>query len=219
MQVRLFLHTALYVLAVSAVIASAIDPAGTARFLRRHTRQLAAAVRTVSDTTGGPVVTAAEIEPRPAATQTRVRDLRPGEYRVAIGTGLTARLRTAVDSGSARVNDQVDAVLTGGITQDGVELIPGGSVLHGAIVQVAPASKALPRGRVEIVFTVVQHAETRSRAAIRTRPLAFEADLPADTGRGSKGAKKQPIDVVLPAGHPIAASLAEPLVVAIPTGR
>ena len=136
-----------------------------------------------------------------------------------IGSVLMARLRSEIHSRTIQVNDQVDAELTEPVRQDGVELIPGGSLLHGAVVRAEAATKETPRGRVEIVFTVVQHAESGSRAAIRTRKLAFEAEAPAEPARGRRAPKRQPIDVVLPAGHPLVLTLAEPLVVYIPTGR
>ena len=217
MQLRLALHTAMYIVSVTAVIASAVNPAGTARFLRRHSGRVAAAARTVSETaTAERVVSAAEIKSRPGATQAKPRDPRTSEYRIAIGTAFGARLRSPLDSRTAAKNDQVDAELTGPVVQDGVELIPGGSVLHGTIVSAEPARRESPRGRIEIVFTVVQHAETKSRAAILTRPLTFEADAPESA---PKRGKRQPIDVTLPAGYAILPALAEPLLVFIPKPR
>ena len=220
MQLRLVLNTVVYILSVSVVIAAALNPSGTAATLRKYTRRIATTVRNVSNTaaTAAPVVAAAEIRQRPAAAQTKTRELSPGQYRVAIGTLLPARLRTAIDSRTAQVNDQVDAVLTEPVAQDGVELIPSGSALHGAVVLAEPATKEAPRGRLEIVFTVVQHAETRSRAAIRTRPLKFEADAPEPPPGGRKP-KRQPIDVVLPAGHPLMPTLGDALLVYVPTAR
>ena len=220
MRAWLGLHTLVYLLSVSAVIAAALNPNGTARFLRRHTSKVVATVRSVSETaTSAPIVAASEIKRPSSVTQGSSRDLRAHQYRVAIGTILTARLRTAINSGTAQVNDQVDAVLSEAVKQDDVELIPSGSILHGAIVQAEAATKDAPRGRVEIVFTVVQHAETRSRAAIRTRPLMFEAEPPADTARGKRTSKKQPIDVALPAGHPLMPALSDTLLVYIPNAR
>lgn len=219
MQLRFVLHTVLYVLSVSAVMAAALNPAGTAAALRRHTRQLAAGVRTLSRTAASaPVVAASEIAPRRAGSQTKARDLRPGEYRVPIGTVVTARLRHPIDSRTARAKDQVDAVLTGSVTQDGVELIPGGSILHGTVVAAEAATKDAPRGRLEIGFNVVQHVETRSRATLRTRTLFFEAEMPAETP-GRRNARRQPVDVVVSVDQVLVLTLAEPLLVYIPVSR
>jgi hypothetical protein len=220
MRGQLGLHTVVYVLSASTVMAAFIDPNGTARFLRQQTARIAGTVRTVSESaTAAPVVAASGIKRTPSASQTRPRDLRPGEYRVAIGTVLTARLKSALDSGTAQANDQIDAVLTDPVKQDGVELIPGGSILHGTISKAEPATRDTLRGRVEIVFTVVQHAQTQSRAAIRTRPMMFEAETPPEDGRGKRTPKKQPIDLVLPAGNPLLLTLSDTLVVYIPPAR
>ena len=205
MRLRLLLHTAFYILSVAAVITSAAAPAQTAAFLRRHT----------STRSTPPPNTSAQNR----STQTRSRDLRPGQYRVAIGTVLTARLRSGIDSRTAQANDQIDAVLTGPVVQDGVELIPGGSVLHGSVVRAEAATRNAPLGRIEIVFTVVQHADTRSRAAIRTRPATFAAEAPADPAPGKRPKKLQPIDVTLSPGQPLALTLADTLLVYIPTAR
>lgn len=218
MQARLGLHTAMYILSVTAVLAAALNPNGTATFLRHHSRRIAATVRSVSETATGAPAAASEMKRPPSTGQTRARELRPDQYRLAIGTVLPVQLRSAIDSATARVHEQFDAVLSAPVKQDDIELIPSGSVLHGTIVQAEPATRERPRGRVEIVFTVVQHADTRSRAAIRTRPLMFEAEAPAETARGRK-AKKQPIDVVLPAGHHLMLTLADTLVVHIPHAR
>lgn len=218
MRVRLLLNTALYFLSVSIVIATALDPKGTAALLRRYSPRVTAAVTTVSNTAREPVVTASEIRAAQAPVQPKGRNLRPGEYRVAIGTVISARLKNSIASATARTNDQVDAVLTAPVTQDGVELIPLGSTLHGTIVDAVAATRKAPLGRLQMVFTVVQHAETRSRAAMKTLAVSFEAEAPAD-GAGGRGQKRQPIDVTLAAGHPILLTLSEPLVVYIPNAR
>ena len=220
MGMRLVFQTIMYVLTVSIVTSAALNPHGTARFLRRHTARLAATLRTVSESaTVTPVVAASGTKRAPSLKQTPSRDLRPGEYRVAIGTGLTARLKSRIDSSTAQVNDQIDAVLSEPVRRDEVELIPSGSILHGTIVRAEPATRETARGRVEIVFSVVLHAQTGSRAAIRTRPLTFEAEVPPETGRGKRTAKKQPVDLVLPSGTPLLLTLADTLVVYIPTAR
>ena len=137
------------------------------------------------------------------------------EFRVPAGAILPARLRTAIDSRDTLLNDQVDAVLTEPVTQDGVELIPAGSVLHGTVVQVTAATREAPRGSIALVFSVALHAETRSRATIRTHQVAFEAQTPPELA-GTRRADKTPIDVVVPAGSTLRLTLAAPLVVAIP---
>jgi hypothetical protein len=49
-RVRLGLHTAVYILSVSLVMAAALNPVGTARVLRRQVSRIAAVVRAVPAT-------------------------------------------------------------------------------------------------------------------------------------------------------------------------
>jgi hypothetical protein len=143
---------------------------------------------------------------------------RADQYRVPAGTVVSVRLRTPIDSSVSRENDQVDAVLSDAVTQDGVELIPAGSLLHGTILTVEPATKKSPLGQVSFAFAVVQHGETGSRAPFRTQTVSLAAEPPAPATT-KRAPKRQPIDVVLPAGHPLEVTLREPLVVAIPKAR
>jgi hypothetical protein len=143
---------------------------------------------------------------------------RADQYRVPAGTVVSVKLRTPIDSSVSRENDQVDAVLSEAVTQDGVELIPAGSLLHGTILTVESATKKAPLGEVSFAFAVVQHGETGSRAPFRTQTVSFAAEppTPATTKRAPK---HQPIDIVLPAGYPLDVALREPLIVAIPKAR
>jgi hypothetical protein len=67
MRVRLALHTAFYILSVSLVMASAINPVWTARMLRRQASRVAAVVRTVP---GGAAIVPAKRESASAADAT-----------------------------------------------------------------------------------------------------------------------------------------------------
>lgn len=154
----------------------------------------------------------------PVFAQNKPHGSRLDRYRIPSGTVVSARLRTTIDSSTNQVNDQVDAVLADAVTQDGVELIPAGSLLHGTIVRVTAASRQAPLGQVSLAFAVVQHAETGSRAPFPTRTLAIDAQVPAPVA-GAKRARRQPIDLVLPAGHPLQLTLEQPVVVGIPKGR
>lgn len=138
-------------------------------------------------------------------------------YQVPAGSALILQLRTALDSASSAVDEQVEATLQSPVTQDGVELIPAGSVVIGKVSEVSRASARKPRGRVAFVFSIVEHAHTDSRARIRTREVVFEAAVPArpEGGRSAKPSKK-PIEVVVAPGEPFVAMLAEPLLVRIP---
>jgi hypothetical protein len=144
---------------------------------------------------------------------------RAGQYQVPAGTVVSLRLRTPIDSSSSQVNDQIDAVLTESITQEGVELVPNGSLVHGTILEVEPASRETPLGRISFAFAIVQHVGSGSRAPFRTRPITIEAERPASPASKRGKSKNQPIDVSWSAGHLVSATLAEPLLVAIPKSR
>ena len=140
---------------------------------------------------------------------------RLSKYQVAAGSVMQARLRTPVDSSTARVDDQVDAVLTGSVNQEGTELIPSGSSLLGKILNVTAASPRQPFGRVEVGFYIVEHAGTGSRAAIQTHTVLFQARPAEDTAQGRRN-KPRLLDVRSSPDQLLTIRLAEPLIVYIP---
>jgi hypothetical protein len=211
--------TALFVVCLSTTVVVAMNPQRTRTTIRRYTSLLAASAREGGDSGTATVATgAAPARAASPRTPARVKSesSTAGSYHVPIGTVVSATLRTPIDSSTSEVNSAIDAVLTEAVTQDGVELIPVGSVFHGTLIDVEAASQQTPLGRATIAFAVVQHAESRSRAPFRTRPLAFEARSPAEIRDAHHRAKQQPIDLVLPAGHPLRLTLDEPLLVVIP---
>jgi hypothetical protein len=129
------------------------------------------------------------------------------DYKVPAGTPLQIRLRSNVDSASARVDDPIRATLTQPITQEGFELVPVGSLLHGKLTQVTAAARNSPLGRIVLEFHVVEHAETHSLAMITTRPVTYEA-MP------QKDVKLR--DVQIAAGETVTVTLARPLIVHLP---
>jgi len=222
MRWRVARLTALYVASLSLLVVIAMNPVRAAAVIRGQARFAAHAVRNLVDAgTDTPIVAAAEAVAPPVLAQAKPKPVaRPDHYKVPIGTVVPARLRTPIDSSVNQVSDQVDAVLSDAVTQDGVELIPAGSVLYGSILSVEAASREAPLGHVSFAFAVVKHAETGSRAEFVTRPISVEAQPPAEPAAGRRrGARTQPIDVQLAAGRPLQVTLAQPLVVAIPKAR
>jgi hypothetical protein len=132
------------------------------------------------------------------------------DYKIPAGTPLDIRLRTNLDSASSRDDDPVRAVLTQEVTQDGVELIPAGSSLHGRVTGVAAASRSNPLGRVVLEFHVIEHLDTHSLAMIATRPVAFEA---------TPEPKVKPRDIQIAAGETVTVTLARPLIVHLPRAK
>jgi len=140
---------------------------------------------------------------RPGPAKSRRFD----DYQVPAGTPLVVRLRTTLDSASGQVDDPVRATLLSAVTQDGVELIPKGSTLHGKVIDVESASKQKPIGRLVLAFNVIEHEETHSLATIQTRSMPFDATLePKDKFR----------DVRVESGEQLTLTLAAPLKVRLP---
>ncbi len=153
-----------------------------------------------------PVSRAAIQRPR-TVLKTRKAAARETDYQMPAGSVIAVTLRTTVGSATAAVGDQVDATLADAVSREGIVLIPAGSLLHGSVVDVLPASERELRGRVAVAFHVIEHALTHSRAAIRTKTIAIDAPVPED---------KQPSDVRLAAGQALNLILTEPLLVRIP---
>ena len=129
------------------------------------------------------------------------------DYQVPAGTPLIIRLRTTLDSASGQVDDPVRATLLSPVTQNGFELIPKGSTLHGKVIEVQSASKQKPVGRVVLAFNIIEHLETHSVATIQTRSMPFDATLePKDKFR----------DVRVESGEELTLMLATPLKVRLP---
>jgi len=129
------------------------------------------------------------------------------DYQVPAGTPLIVRLRTTLDSASGQVDDPVRATLLSPVMQDGFELIPKGSTVHGKVIEVQSASKQKPVGRVVLAFNIIEHLETHSVATIQTRSMPFDATLePKDKFR----------DVRVESGEQLTLTLATPLKVRLP---
>src|SRR5918992_1167708 len=74
---------------------------------------------------------------------------------------------------AAGPEQKVRAILLAPLTQSGLELIPAASIIHGKVLDVVPASRWQPRGRIVIGFYFIEHAGTRSRESIATQSLIF----------------------------------------------
>lgn len=132
-------------------------------------------------------------------------------YQVPAGTVLPALLRAPLESAKARVEDRVKAILRSSLAQNRLELVPAASIIHGKVLDVVPASRWQPRGRIVVGFYFIEHAATGSRTAIATRPVIFE---PIDA-IGSSYARRS-VDVRVNAGELVHITLAEPLLIRLP---
>ena len=156
-----------------------------------------------------------------ASAQGAAKPSRPSKpkldrYQVPAGAALLLKLGTALDGGTASVDDQVEATLWSPLIQDGVELIPAESVVFGRVVEVVRASERRPSGYITFAFSIVEHAATGSRATLNTRTITIEAPRPDDSQPTGRKEKRKPVDAAMPAGASFIAVTSEPLLVRIP---
>ncbi len=80
------------------------------------------------------------------------------EYTVPAGTTLSLRLTTAINSGTSRVEDQVDAALAETVTVGGADVLPAGSVVKGTVSAVQASAKVKGLASITVQFTSVAAA-------------------------------------------------------------
>ncbi len=80
------------------------------------------------------------------------------EYTVPEGTTISLRLTTAINSGTNRVEDSVDAVLAESVTVGGADVLPVGSVVKGTVSAVEASAKVKGRASITVQFTSVAAA-------------------------------------------------------------
>jgi hypothetical protein len=180
----------------------------TSRVLLLVAVLIASGERVHAKTAGAaPAASPQKSSPRPIPGNARGRY---DDYQVPAGTALAIQLRTGLDSGSGQVDDPVRGTLLEAVIQDGVELIPKGSTLHGKVTNVLHASRENRTGRLVLAFHVIEHVETRSLATIETREVTFDATL---------GPKEKFRDVRVPADERMTVTLSIPLKVHVPRSR
>lgn len=84
------------------------------------------------------------------------------EYTIPAGTTVAARLNTALDSETSRVEDRVEATVTSAVMQGDTVLIPEGSTLRGEVTSVEEAGKVKGRASLAVRFrtlTIADHDE------------------------------------------------------------
>lgn len=72
-----------------------------------------------------------------------------------VGTELDVRLQTALNSGTAKVEDRFEATTLVDLEQDGGVLIPAGSVVRGVVTDVKSAGRVERKGSLALSFDQV----------------------------------------------------------------
>lgn len=111
------------------------------------------------------------------------------EYTIPAGTTLAVRLESAVSSESSQVEDAISATLIDALLIDGIEVLPAGSVVTGAVTGVQPAGKVKDRASLALRFSAITVAGPNGRY-----PIAARLALVAPTTR-----KKDVATVAIPA--------------------
>jgi TolA-binding protein len=83
------------------------------------------------------------------------RALPRGAVEIPSGTELDVRLQTALNSGTAQVEDRFEATTLADVTANGVVAIPAGSVMRGVISSVEPATRTNRTAKMTVSFDQV----------------------------------------------------------------
>jgi hypothetical protein len=136
------------------------------------------------------------------------------DYQVPAGTWLFIELRTQIASDTSQRADVIRGVLKSAVTQDGVELVPSGSVVLGTVTDVSAALNRMDRARLVFRFNVLEHPLTGSRVPIKTegRVLEVEAGKKKPSAKGAAAFNQ----VRLEPGTDVSMPIHEPFVVRIP---
>jgi len=151
----------------------------------------ACATQADTDTTAGKDLSLAKSDNKPAA---KFR-----EYTVPAGTTLSLTLVTALDSGSNKVEDAVNATLADAVSVDGVEVLPAGSSVNGIVSAVKDSGKVKGLGSITVQFT-------RVSAAGRDDHYDIDASY-SETANASKGDDAKKIGIGAGAGAVVGAVL------------
>ena len=111
-----------------------------------------------------------------------------GEGRsIAVGTELDVRLQTPLNSGTAKVEDRVEATTMVHLYQGDDLLVPAGSVLTGYVAAVDPASRSDRKGSLSINFTRITVSGRTYDAKILVMQALESEGLKGEVGRIGAG--------------------------------
>lgn len=117
------------------------------------------------------------------------------EYTVPEGTVLPLRLATAINSGTGRVEDPVEATLAKAVSVGGAEVLPAGSTLKGTVSAVEASGKIKGLASITLHFTSVAAAGRDDHYDIDARY--------SETAEATKGADATKIGIGAGAGAAI----------------
>jgi hypothetical protein len=117
------------------------------------------------------------------------------EYTVPEGTTLSLRLATAIHSGTASVDDRVEATLAEAVSVAGAEVLPAGSTLVGTVAAVDASGKIKGLASITLHFTSIATAGRDDR---------YDIDATySETAEATKGSDATKIGIGAGAGAAI----------------
>jgi len=138
-----------------------------------------------------PAPTRSTADPPPQtgnAPTTASRETKTAKGIVPVGTELDVRLQTALNSGTAKVEDRFEATTLVDLEQDGGVLIPAGSVVRGVVTDVKSAGRVERKGSLALSFDQVT-VNGRSHPMRGTVTQTFESGgYRQDAGKIGTGA-------------------------------
>ncbi len=109
-------------------------------------------------------------------------------YEVPVGTEIDVRLQTALNSGTAQVEDRFEATTLVDLSRGGRVLIPAGSVLRGVVSSVDKATRTDRKGSLTVAFDQIT-VNGRSYPIRATVTQALESEgIRGEAGRIGTGA-------------------------------
>jgi hypothetical protein len=126
--------------------------------------------------------------PRQPQSATGTRPLPRGAVEVPSGTELDVRLQTALNSGTAQVEDRFEATTLTDTTANGVVAIPAGSVMRGVVSSVEPATRTNRTAKMTVSFdqVTINGRDYQMRGTV-TDALQGEG-IRGDVGKAGAGA-------------------------------
>jgi hypothetical protein len=121
-----------------------------------------------------PAREAATASPAPAKPAARTVEYR--EVTLPVGTVLPVELRTAVGSDTSEVEDAVAGRLRRGVSVEGVDMLPAGTMLYGSVTSAKRAGRVKGRASVAYRFTQLDAPGPGGRVPLKTATLSHEAE-------------------------------------------
>lgn len=108
-------------------------------------------------------------------------------WTVPVGTELDVRLQTALNSGTAKLEQRFEATTVVDLEMQGNVVIPAGTTVRGFVGSVRPASRTARQGSLTLSFDeiVVKSGPTRMRATVTK---ALDGKMSEDVSRVGTGA-------------------------------